>query len=222
MDLHTPYSAVSFRLTLSDLEWRGLSATAELLVIDKVISYYPLLPVNTRTCANDTRTRNGRRKLVAYRRLARKYRIILFVTENRYQQNSVPNCYYRFSDTIFDADYWQAYVYHGHYAIEMLLSDKFYELWTYYNENNDNNGYSNNDARDWRHVGRFPETLRRLDGSWSTVIQFTACHCQHYNANMQSQITLEYSNYPVSACFLFKQLRCLHWLLTGGKHQSQP
>jgi len=44
MDLHTPYSTVSFRITLSDLEWlsenfqwhealRGLSATAELFVI---------------------------------------------------------------------------------------------------------------------------------------------------------------------------------------------
>jgi len=42
MDIHTPYSIVSFRMTLSDLKWlqniqwheasRGLSATAELLV----------------------------------------------------------------------------------------------------------------------------------------------------------------------------------------------
>jgi len=43
-DLHTPYSRVSFRMTLSDLEWniqwheasRGLSATAELLVWDQL------------------------------------------------------------------------------------------------------------------------------------------------------------------------------------------
>jgi len=68
-----------------------------------------------------------------------------------------------------------------------LLKQKFYaaevyELLTYYDEDNENDDYSENDASDWRHVWSFSQMTCLLGGLWSIVRQFATC--QHYSTEL--------------------------------------